>query len=117
MAISVMNWVIAKTILERDRPDADPDDINRLSVVAALVPGVAGLLVPFVVQDSLPETPPPKEDTIDVQIETAKGQRKELEVKIKELEAKIKELEAKKGRQSNPEEQKDKGQPVAAAAK
>jgi outer membrane murein-binding lipoprotein Lpp len=65
MPFSVLNWAVAKTVLERDRPDADPADIARFSVLAALVPGVAGLVVPFIVENNLPEPdkeePPPTE--------------------------------------------------------
>lgn len=53
MPISVLNWAVAQTILQRDRPDADPADIARFSLLAALVPGVAGLILPFAVEDSL----------------------------------------------------------------
>jgi hypothetical protein len=103
MAISVINWAIAKTILERDRPNADPDDINRLSVVAALVPGVAGLLVPFVVENNLPETTSPTRDEIQQQI-------KATEAKLDELRRQLEKLGSTDGA-------KDKGAPVTVAAK
>lgn len=81
MAISVLNWAIAKTILERDRPHADPDEINRFSVLAALIPGTAGLILPFIAESTLPE----KKETqteIDAQISALEEQIKVLRTQI-----------------------------------
>ena len=77
MAISVLNWAIAKTILERDRPHADPDEISRFSVLAALMPGTVGLILPLIAESILPE----KKETqaeIDAQISKLEEQIKVL---------------------------------------
>ena len=84
MAISVLNWAIAKTILERDRPHADPDEINRFSVLAALMPGTVGLILPFIAESSLPE----KKETqaeIDAQISKLQGEMSSRQAEIDAL--------------------------------
>jgi len=91
MSISMLNWAIAKTILERDRPDADPDDINRFSVMAALVPGVAGLMVPFLIENNLPRKELTKQE-IEGQIREAESQIARLTKQVEELKAKQQEL-------------------------
>jgi hypothetical protein len=91
MAISILNWAIAKTILERDRPDADPDDINRFSVMAALVPGVGGLIVPFLIENNLPRKELTKQE-IEGQIKEAEFQIARLTTQVEELKAKQQEL-------------------------
>lgn len=65
MPLSIVNWAVAQTVLGRDRPDADPADVARYSVLAALLPGAAGLILPFVVQDNLPEDPRTTTDGTD----------------------------------------------------
>lgn len=94
MSISILNWAIAKTILERDRPDADPTDINRFSVMAALIPGVAGLIVPFVIENNLPTKEPTKQEI--------EGQIKEAESQIAGLTKQVEELKAKQQKLNEP---------------
>jgi hypothetical protein len=56
MTISVLNWAFARSVLQRDLPDIDQAELDRAAVLAAFVPGTAGLIVPFIVEQNL--TPP-----------------------------------------------------------
>lgn len=53
-----INFALAKAVLERDRPDADPDAIDQMSLLAGFVPGTAGLVLPIAIEDSLPSKQP-----------------------------------------------------------
>ena len=55
MPLSVLNYFLSTTVLDRDRPDADPADKARFSLLAALVPGTIGLVLPFIVENNLPK--------------------------------------------------------------
>ena len=55
MPLSVLNYFLRTTVLDRDRPDADPADKARFSLLAALVPGTIGLVLPFIVENNLPK--------------------------------------------------------------
>src|SRR5215204_1871319 len=49
MPFNVLNWGVTTTLLSRDDfPRLNRNERNRYAVVAGLLPGTAGLLVPFV---------------------------------------------------------------------
>ncbi|HEY0779122.1 MAG TPA: hypothetical protein VGD56_14220 [Gemmatirosa sp.] len=56
--MNLLNFAVTQVILDRDRPNADPADVNRFSLLAAFVPGAAGLVVPFIAEQSIPEITP-----------------------------------------------------------
>lgn len=56
--MNVLNFAVTKVLLDRDRPDADPADVTRYAVLAAFVPGAAGLVMPFVAEQNIPAGKP-----------------------------------------------------------
>jgi hypothetical protein len=61
MPIYWPHLVLTKFFLDRDLPDADPDDKDRFAFTAACIPPPIGLMVPFIAESSLREPEPEPE--------------------------------------------------------
>lgn len=63
--ISGLNMVVTMTKLTTDRPDLDPAFVTQMALMSGLMPGVLGLMVPFIVESRLddpPTTPDSEQD-------------------------------------------------------
>jgi hypothetical protein len=60
--VSLLNFFITRSVLERDLPEPTPEqssEIQRYATISAILPGTSGLIVPFIARQQL--TPPARD--------------------------------------------------------